>query len=132
MLSTKRLKQRSSARTFTWASTASTATEAAAMPYVSRRQLLGLALSLAAKPVLARAPSMGSSTGLFLSAASTRDDTHWVKGIRWQDEALIEEFALPLPERGHHVEIHPEGRYFVMVARRPGTWLVIGDAERGE
>jgi len=30
------------------------------------------------------------------------------------------------------VEVHPDGRYFVMVARRPGTWLVIGDSEKGE
>lgn len=98
----------------------------------SRRELLGAALALAAGPAFGGSFKSSRSAGLFLSAASTKDDTHWVKGLRWQGDALVQEFALPLPERGHHVEVHPDGRHFVMVARRPGTWLVLGDAEKGE
>jgi hypothetical protein len=102
------------------------------MTRFSRRELLSAALLLATTPAWARTAAQGKDSNFFLSAASTNDDTHWVQGLRWNGAQLTQEFQLPLPERGHHVEVHPAGRYFVMVARRPGTWLVLGDAQKGE
>jgi len=99
------------------------------VPILSRRHLLGSALALATAPLFARAQN--SRSVVFISAASSDDDTHWVRGLRWAGEAMDGSFALRLPERGHHVAVHPEGRYFVAVARRPGTWLVLGDAQNG-
>lgn len=103
-------------------------TDMAAVSMLSRRDLLGCGMALAMAPLFARAKS-GDAT-VFISAAS--DDTHhWVRGLRWMGTSLEGSFALPLPGRGHHVAVHPAGRYFVAVARRPGTWLVLGDAQSG-
>jgi hypothetical protein len=93
--------------------------------------LLGASLALLSAPSWVRAVASDDSR-VFLSAASTLDDTHWVRGLRWRGDAVTQEFALRLPARGHHVAVHPQGRYFVMVARRPDTWLLVGDAARGK
>jgi len=75
-----------------------------------------------------------SSTGapVYISAASDSDDKHWVRGFTLDQGSVVPLFALPLPERGHHVAIHPSGRFLVAVARRPGSWMVLANAHTGE
>jgi hypothetical protein len=67
----------------------------------------------------------------FVSAASDRDGNHWVTSFIPSGNGASILFRVPLPGRGHHVTVHPNGRIFVAVARRPGNWLVIGDTETG-
>jgi uncharacterized protein len=40
-------------------------------------------------------------------------------------------FAIDLPARGHDIAQRPHSREAVVFARRPGTWFVVVDAERG-
>ncbi len=41
-------------------------------------------------------------------------------------------FDLPLPARGHGIALHPDGTTLVQVARRPGRYLLVVDANSGE
>jgi len=99
---------------------------------VSRRNLLGLSALLLVNSSVRAVSSERTASQVFISAASDPDDGHWVRGFATDAQSVNPLFELPLPERGHHVAIHPDGQFFVAVARRPGTWLVLGNALTGE
>ena len=101
----------------------------------NRRQLLALGSLILAQPLVSCA-SLSTPTGvegsLYLSAASDRDDQHWVKGFTLHDGQVNLQFKQALPGRAHHIAVHQENALFVVVARRPGRYLLVGDLNSGE
>jgi uncharacterized protein len=98
---------------------------------VSRRDFLvltGVLLSPALR-VIAAPESPGP---LYLSAASTTDDQHFLLGFHHVDTALQQVFQLQLPERGHHIAVNSQRGFLVSIARRPGTSLVLAALPTGE
>ena len=69
--------------------------------------------------------------GLFLSAASDGDDNHWVIGFREANGIVSEQFRHKLPARAHHIALHEKLGIFVVIARRPGSYLWVGDLDTG-
>ena len=87
----------------------------------TRRQVLAAGGgTLAAARLLAKPRS---HRGVFASAATSRDGTHWAVAF---DGAGEERFRVPLPSRGHQVAAAPDGRLAWVLPRRPGTrtWRV--------
>jgi len=99
---------------------------------MNRRHVLALGALLLSPATRVLAVSENAGTPLYLSAASTRDDQHFLIGFRHVDAALQQVFRLPLPERGHHVAVNHQRGFMVSIARRPGTTLVLADAGTGE
>jgi uncharacterized protein len=93
---------------------------------LDRRSVLLLAALGWAVP--ARLLAGGAAPLRLWSAASDREDRHFLIGFAVQDGALQAFARLPLPERGHHVASAPSRSLLVSVARRPGTSLVLVDA----
>ncbi|MBN4075016.1 MAG: hypothetical protein COA71_07045 [SAR86 cluster bacterium] len=93
-----------------------------------RRSFLGLAVLLAANPAFtlgdARQP-------IFLSAASDRDDKHWLKAFTRNNDQLELLYSHQLNERAHAVTLNNKADIFVTVARRPGTSLLVGEVQSG-
>ena len=102
------------------------------MPTVNRRQLLALGTLLMSPAQSLLAIDDTAASTLYLSAASTADDKHFLVGFRRQAASLAQAFTLPLPERGHHVAINRTKGFFVAVARRPGTSLVLAALDTGK
>jgi len=101
-------------------------------PLCNRRQFLALTALLLGPAARALATDDTASAPLLLSAASTRDDQHFLIGFRHDGSSFHEVFKLPLPERGHHVAVNQTRGFFVSIARRPGTTLVLADSASGE
>jgi len=98
------------------------------MTALNRRQVLGLgALLYAPTAVLAD----GAQEPLLLSAASDGDERHWVVGLRLRDTGAETAFKQQLPARAHHIAINAAHGFYLVVARRPGTWLLLGDLATG-
>lgn len=97
----------------------------------NRRQLLGLGALLLGSPAFVAAKQDGTNNPLMLSAASDADDKHWVLGFELTETGATEVFRSPVPERAHHISINQQFGFFVVVARRPGTWLSLGDLATG-
>lgn len=95
---------------------------------LNRRQVLGLGALLCAPDmaVLANAPQP-----LVISAASDGDDHHWVIGLRIGAQGAETVFKHQLPDRAHHIALDAERGIYIVVARRPGTWLMLGDLASG-
>lgn len=97
---------------------------------LNRRQFTTLAATLLGTSPFTLA---GTGTGpLFLSAASDGDGKHWVLGFNTDDQAGEPVFKHALPARAHHIAAHEGVGIYVVVARRPGTWLWIGDLATGD
>jgi len=96
---------------------------------VHRRSFLTMALLGAASPALA-IPQV-SERPVFLSAASDSDTGHWVKAFTIRDNHFEELYSHHLPERAHDVVLHPRKHYYVTIARRPGTFMLLGDVQSG-
>lgn len=96
-----------------------------------RRQVLGLGALLLASASYVRAGAPQCAAPRFLSAASDADDCHWILGFSVADGLVHTEFKRELPERAHHVEVNQRRGFFVVVARRPGTWLQLGSLVDG-
>jgi hypothetical protein len=100
------------------------------MPLLKRRHLLQFGALLAlpgATCVLAR----DGQQALLLSAVSDAEDRHWLVGARMMGTSASIEFRQPLPARAHHVAVSDALGCYIAVARRPGTWLVLGDLHSG-
>lgn len=102
---------------------------------MKRRTLLELA-ALLALPGSTLAQTVGATQAaatstLLLSAVSDPDDHHWIVGARATDAAASIAFREALPGRGHHVAVNRQHGCYVVVARRPGTWLLLGDLATG-
>jgi hypothetical protein len=96
----------------------------------NRREFIGLGSLLLGSPVLA-SHGQDTSSALFLSAASNSRDEHWIVGFRWQAEQAVPVFQHALPGRAHHIAIHEGLGIYIVIARRPGSYLWIGDLESG-
>jgi len=102
---------------------------------IDRRHFLTLAGALFGSlgpPVLAVGQPSAATSPLFLSAASNSDDQHWVIGFEVVDGKSSEKFRHLLPARAHHIAVHEALGVFVVIARRPGRYLWIGDLHTGE
>ncbi|MAY01946.1 MAG: twin-arginine translocation pathway signal [Gammaproteobacteria bacterium] len=95
-----------------------------------RRSFLALAIVAATQPTAVF--SQGQDRPVFLSAASDSDSQHWVKAFSINDNQLEMLYSHRLPERAHAVALHPNQQSFVTLARRPGTFMLIGDVQSGE
>jgi hypothetical protein len=100
------------------------------MTALNRRQVLGLGALLCApmQAVFAAA----NRQPLLISAASDGDDKHWVIGLRANAAGGLDTaFKHQLPERAHHIALNVERGFYVVLARRPGTWMMLGDLATG-
>ena len=94
-----------------------------------RRSFLSLALLLATKSAFAN--SLVSSESVFLSAASDSDEKHWLKAFTIDNDQLKELYSHQLSARAHDVVLNNKSDLFICVARRPGTFLLVGDVTKG-
>lgn len=95
---------------------------------LNRRQVLGLGALLCAP---GKAVFADGQEPLLISGASDGDDRHWVIGLRINDTGIETAFKHQLPARAHHIAIDSERGIYIVVARRPGTWLMLGDLKTG-
>ncbi len=65
----------------------------------------------------------------YFSARASKDGRHYVSGFDEQGKLL---FSTQLPGRGHGLAIQKELGHVTAVARRPGTYLIVLDANTGE
>ncbi len=98
---------------------------------MNRRQILGIGAFLLGAPTLIVAKQHKGQAPLLISAASDADDKHWVLGFTLTAIGVTTVFKSVLPQRAHHIAVHEQRGFFVVVARRPGTWLSLGDLETG-
>ncbi len=101
------------------------------MTVFNRRQMLGLGALLYAPGHVVFAGATQQQS-LLLSAASDGDDKHWVIGLRAGDTTLDTVFKHQLPERAHHIAVNTARGFYVVLARRPGVWLMLGDLATGQ
>lgn len=73
----------------------------------------------------------GTTSPLFLSAASDSDDRHWVIGFEERGDQVVEKFRHALPGRAHHIATNAALGIYLVVARRPGKYLWVGDLATG-
>lgn len=95
---------------------------------LGRRDFLGgLALSLVAGRALAAGAARGAAGDLYVGCRQL-GDRYEVAGF---DGTGSERFALPLPDRGHSLALHPTRPIGVAFARRPGRFAVVFDHAEG-
>lgn len=95
-----------------------------------RRDLLAATLLAGVLPLPLRAAQTRASAN-FLSALADAEGRYWLAAFGLGPDSLRLHYRLPLPDRGHHVAVHAPRALFVSVARRPGTWLLLGDLYSG-
>jgi hypothetical protein len=100
------------------------------MAALNRRQVLGLGALLCAPGTLAFA-DVAQHGPLLISAASDGDERHWVVGLRLREGTAVTVFKNQLPSRAHHVAVNAARGIYIVVARRPGTWMLLGDLASG-
>lgn len=96
---------------------------------MQRRELLAGGLLAGTLPLPAWAASRAS--GHYLSAVADAEGQHWLAAFELGEAGLRLHYRTPLPDRGHHVAVHSGRGLFVMVARRPDTWLLVGELYSG-
>src|SRR5262245_614139 len=100
------------------------------MAALNRRQVLGLGALLCARGSTVFASV--NQQPLLISAASDGDDKHWVIGLRANTAGGLDTvFKHSVPERGHHIALNAERGFYLVIARRPGTWMMLGDLATG-
>jgi uncharacterized protein len=102
------------------------------MHTLRRREFLAWSAALLTAPQGWAAPSMQANAQRYWSAASNRQDQHFLVSFAQQDGQFVPLTQLALPERGHHIAINPQRNFLVSVARRPGTSLVLVELTSGE
>lgn len=85
--------------------------------------LAGAMLGLLAGDALAAGARRGDAGALYIGCRKL-DDRHEVAAF---DADGHERFALPLPDRGHSIALHPHRPWGVAFARRPGRFAVVFD-----
>lgn len=97
---------------------------------MQRRELLAAALLAVGLPY----PALGGSTrrGHYLSTAADPEGQHWLVAFGTGEGGVQLHYRIPLPARGHHVAVHPGRGLYAVIARRPDTWLMLGDLTSGE
>ncbi len=102
------------------------------MHTLNRRQLLALGAVLLTPVVRVLAIDNSNTSPLYVSAATTNENTYFLMGFRHDGGRMQPVFKLQLPERGHHIAINAQRGFLVSVARRPGTSLVLVDLATGQ
>jgi uncharacterized protein len=97
---------------------------------VPRRSFLSLTVVLAINPSMAFSDDEVSP--VFLSAATDSESRHWLKAFTIANNQIAELYSYQLAARAHDVVLNNQANYFVTVARRPGTFLVVGRVHGGE
>lgn len=97
---------------------------------IARRHFIALGAGLLGSPFAVAGGSDGAP--LVINAASDGDDRHWVIGFSTADGTVEERFRHELPARAHHIAIHEGLGLFVVLARRPGRYLWVGDLATGD
>ncbi|MDT8398316.1 MAG: DUF1513 domain-containing protein [Pseudomonadales bacterium] len=98
-----------------------------------RRRFLSQAGMLMLSPALAL-PGQAQAevpVSLYLSAATDSRKQHWLKSFRLRDGLAEPAYQHRLPTRAHHVAADPVLGIYIVLARRPGTWLQVGDLADG-
>lgn len=95
-----------------------------------RRDLLAATLLAGVLPLPLRAGESRNSAN-FLSAVADAEGRYWLAAFGLGPDSLRLHYRVPLPDRGHHVAVHAPRALFVSVARRPGTWLLLGELYSG-
>ena len=101
------------------------------LPLMERRRVLQLG-ALLALPAALRVRAAAATQGLVLSAVSDPAGKHWLVAAQLDAATARIAFRQPLPARAHHIAVHEALGRWIAVARRPGTWLMLGDLETGE
>jgi len=73
----------------------------------------------------------GNNSRLYLSAASDAQNRHWVIGFSENELTVSEKFRHQLPARAHHIAVHKALGIYIVIARRPGNYLWVGDLATG-
>ncbi|MDI3324213.1 DUF1513 domain-containing protein [Pontibacterium granulatum] len=98
------------------------------MTGINRRQFsLLLAGSWVTPTLLAQTGSTGRSP-LFASAATGRDGLHHLQMVAQDGSVMLDH---TLPQRAHHVALHPTQPWLAAVARRPGRFIDVVDYNTG-
>ena len=107
---------------------------------LARRQLLAFAgLGINAR-VFALGPDEQGSLPRFISASANAEGEFFVQGFELTEQGAESWFQHALPGRAHHVAVpvaaplatHQESGIYIVMARRPGNWMVVGDLKSGE
>ncbi len=93
----------------------------------NRRRFLGLLAAGLMLPATGSLASVDPGRGVLVSAASDRRQ-HWLLVTDTDGQTRL---RYPLPERAHHVELHPHKPWVAAVARRPGRFIEVVDYETG-
>ncbi|WP_305857771.1 DUF1513 domain-containing protein [Balneatrix alpica] len=94
-----------------------------------RRQLLAGIVSATTLLALPLQLQANNSPVVLVSAMVDEAGNSWLAGL---DEMGDAGFKLPLPGRAHGCCLHPDGRHLVVFARRPGTFAILVDLQRGQ
>ncbi|MGE0372014.1 MAG: DUF1513 domain-containing protein [Gammaproteobacteria bacterium] len=86
-------------------------------------------LPVAGRGLAAASSAAAASAGLYISARSGGPELYFLSAF---DSAGKPAYDLPLPGRGHGIALRPDSAQAVLVARRPGRFLVVFDAATGE
>ena len=96
---------------------------------ITRRALIaGLAAS-GADAVISAPLTAGQADDRLLISCARKPDGRFVLVGFAQNGAIA--FELPLPGRGHATSISPDGKTAVLMARRPGRFMLIVDLATG-
>ena len=98
---------------------------------LDRRQFVALASGLLGNSLYAVATNAENNSRLYLSAASDAQDRHWVVGFSENELTVSEKFRHQLPARAHHIAVHKALGIYIVIARRPGNYLWVGDLATG-
>lgn len=95
---------------------------------MNRRRFM---VSAAGLSLCAALPMVAKNNGNvhYISARSDMNGRHFISSFDDRGELW---FSVLLPGRGHAVAVSPVGKEVVAVARRPGRYLIVMDAETGE
>jgi len=95
---------------------------------INRRQFsLLLGTALVSPALLAKTGSTGQAP-LFASAATDQNGLHHLQMVAQDGSVLLDH---KLPERAHHVALHPTHPWLAAVARRPGRYIDVVDYNSG-
>lgn len=86
--------------------------------------LTGLLLSTAFSGV-----SIASTEPSYASASVDKEGQHWLVVF---NSSAVEQMRYPLPSRAHQVIKHPKKSWVLVVARRPGQYLLVVDLTTGK
>jgi hypothetical protein len=96
---------------------------------LSRRHFLSSAALLPLLPLTRLRAAENAQATRYLSACSDRQGKHFLAGLNARGELS---FQTPLPGRAHAVTPHPNENYCMVVARRPGDFLLAVDSQSGK